>query len=46
MHTNHLGDSGMKCSPGINIAQGKTPEKENRVMLHNIDKSFFCFFFH
>jgi hypothetical protein len=43
MHTNHLGDSGMKCSPGISIAQGKIPEKENRVMLHNI---FIFFGFH
>lgn len=32
MHTNHLGDSGMKYNPGINSAHGKTPAKENRVM--------------
>lgn len=38
MHTNHLGDSGMKYRPGINTAHGKIPEKQNREMLHYIDK--------
>lgn len=28
IHTNHLGDSGMKYSPGINIPQGRTPAKK------------------
>jgi len=45
MHTNHLGDSGMKYNPGINIAHGKIPAKENTEMLHYIDKSFFIYFF-
>lgn len=38
MHTNHLGDSGMKYSPGINIAQGKIPKKniENKMVYFSI----------
>lgn len=38
MHTNHLGDSGMKYSPGINIAQGKTPVIKENEKKSYIDK--------
>jgi len=31
IHTNHLGDSGMKYSPGISIPHGITPAKEKKL---------------
>lgn len=31
IHTNHLGDSGMKNNPGINTVQGKIPAAEQKI---------------
>lgn len=33
IHTNHLGDSGIKNSPGINAVQGKIPAKEKYMLI-------------
>lgn len=38
--TSHLGDSGIKNSPGIKIKQGKVPAKENMEKCHtNLQES-------
>lgn len=36
IHTNHLGDSGMKNNPGIKTVQGKIPATEHNFFIVNI----------